>query len=297
MRTLLSNRDATDLAQVRRFIVGTLSTDQAENIGETIYVDGTAGSNAFDGKSPDRAKLTITAALAVAVAGDVVAVFPGTYAEHLTMAVANVSLVGLGDEPVKTLISSPAVTATPLLTISAVGCTVANLRFTQGEVTDPSCILVNQVSETFIENCDFVLGAACALLIGVEILGAPTTAFCNTVRGCFFSGCTMGIVLVEIANTMPLNTYVKNCTFQRLITSDISDLGVAHVIDGIFIEDCNFRTVSATMLNLHGAAHTGTLYGCCCPGAWSHAGGVNTAALILTARCYTVAGVSGAAPA
>ena len=296
MRTLLSNRDATDLAQVRRFIVGTLSTDQAENIGETIYVDGTAGSNAFDGKSPDRAKLTITAALAVAVAGDVVAVFPGTYAEHVTMAVANVSLVGLGDVPRQVLLASAAVLATPYITIAATapGCCVANLRISPGEVTDPSCIHIH-AANTLVEQCEFFLGTV-PLLIGVEIVGPVATCFHNTIRDCVFDGHTLGIVFTPNVTNADGNL-IERCRFVNTVTGDIRDDAGIIAVTLVWIKDCDFLSGTlAGQIRLTSGASTGCVYGCAFNLLVWNGGDVLVDAGVRVIGCYYGAGVNAAQP-
>jgi len=297
MRTLLSNRDAVDLAQVRRFIVGTLSTDQAENIGETIYVDGTAGSNAFDGKSPDRAKLTITAALAVAVAGDVVAVFPGTYAEHVTMAVANVSLVGLGDVPRQVLLSDVAAVATPYINITAQGCCVGNLRISPLNAANVACIQVSNVPNCLVEKCEFYIEptGVVALDVGVRLVGAIAECFHTTIRGCIFDGHTDGIMFVANA-TMPNGTLIEYNTFLNGVTSDITDNGVATAVTLVWIRYNNFlglgNVAPTDFIVLDQAGSTGVI----CQNVFNFATHnilvIVVPATILTISNYTLAGCS-----
>jgi len=299
MRTLLSNRDAVDLAQVRRFILGTLSTAQAEAVNEVIYVDGGAGQNSYDGKSPDRAKATIAAALAVATAGDVVAVFPGTYAEHVTMAVANVSLVGLGDVPRQVLLFSAAVDATPMINITAQGCCVANLRCSCGEVTNASMIQVYRVPNCRIEKCEFFL-TAIPVLVGVCLSGAITECYHNTVVDCLFDGVTEGI-LFAANGTMPNGNFIDKCTFVNGVTADITDGGVAVAVTLVWITECKFLGVGGAApvdyIILDNAGTTGAIARCVFAHATHASAVIVVAGTLLCVSNYTVAGVSIAAPA
>jgi len=60
-----------------------------------IYV-GKHGSDAEDGLTIGRAKLTIQSAVTAAAAGDTIIVLPGTYTETITHAANNVTLNSLG---------------------------------------------------------------------------------------------------------------------------------------------------------------------------------------------------------
>lgn len=59
---------------------------------DNIYYVGKHGADANDGKTPSQAKLTIQAAVTVAVAGDTIVVFPGTFTETITHVASNVTL-------------------------------------------------------------------------------------------------------------------------------------------------------------------------------------------------------------
>ena len=60
-----------------------------------LYV-GKHGNDANNGESPERAKLTIQAAVTAASAGDTIIVYPGTYTETITHAASNLTLIAEG---------------------------------------------------------------------------------------------------------------------------------------------------------------------------------------------------------
>ena len=68
-----------------------------------LYV-GKHGNDASNGKTPAKAKLTIQAAVTIAVAGDTIIVFPGTYTETITHVASNVTLIAEG-KPINCIIT------------------------------------------------------------------------------------------------------------------------------------------------------------------------------------------------
>lgn len=65
--------------------------------GTSYYVDGTNGSDTFDGLTWDFALATIAAAITAASAGDTIYIAPGSYDEQVTVSKAKLTLVGSGN--------------------------------------------------------------------------------------------------------------------------------------------------------------------------------------------------------
>ena len=79
-------------------IEGAIARGQSALLPGSIYhVDSVNGSDSNSGTSWSSPKLTITAAVAVAVAGDVILI-KGSFTEAVTVAVANkgISIIGAG---------------------------------------------------------------------------------------------------------------------------------------------------------------------------------------------------------
>ena len=65
------------------------------DLGNILFV-GKHGDDANNGESPEKAKLTIQAAVTAAAAGDTIIVYPGTYTETITHAANNVTIIAEG---------------------------------------------------------------------------------------------------------------------------------------------------------------------------------------------------------
>jgi hypothetical protein len=74
----------------------TVSQDGDVTNANIIYV-GKHGNDAWDGRNVNTAKLTIQAAVTLAVDGDTILVYPGVYTETITHAANNVSVFAIGD--------------------------------------------------------------------------------------------------------------------------------------------------------------------------------------------------------
>lgn len=122
--------------------------------GKTYYVDSANGSNSNSGLDPSKAKLTIAAAVALAVAGDTI-VLRGSFSEAVTIAVAGVRFIGAGTCPKETQWTSGADTKS--LTITANYVTVENIYFKPParSAGTPASIYINGGSHGRVRNCRF----------------------------------------------------------------------------------------------------------------------------------------------
>jgi hypothetical protein len=144
--------------------------------GQYWFVDGTSGSDSFEGNSPDRAFATIAKGLAVAGKGDAVFVFPKemsatstdavSYAETVTMAVPHVSLIGVSRGLTQGGLPqiSKGSGAVALITVSAPGCLIMNMGI-NGLSSTGGGILLNDDG------------------------GATSSALGTTIYGCHFKNC------------------------------------------------------------------------------------------------------------
>ena len=122
--------------------------------GTTWYVDGTAGSNGYTGKSWAKAFLTIQKAINTAAIGDTIYVAaktmaatdtdPGSYTENLSVTKPQLAIIGAvrsrtqGGLP---QLKVGATTTSPILTIAAPGVRIANLGFNGSGATGGGILL------------------------------------------------------------------------------------------------------------------------------------------------------------
>jgi len=291
---LLTNRDSVNLAQLRDYLVGVLSTGQAEIINEVLYVDGTNGNAAYDGKRPDRAFKTITQAYAVAAAYDVIAVFPGTYAEHIAWAGSNVTLLGLGSKPKDVhILDATAGVTTAMLAIVGSNNVVSNLRIGNGHA---NCVANLSLlgSDNLVEGCEFVKYASVANDVGVELIG-PATNLNNEIRNCLFNGCTNGVIFTA-DTTQAKDQIIRGCTFKNGVTTDIFDVTDV-AVDGVLIDECVFLGIPTKFIEIDSAACAGGMISNCTFNSATHATTIDIDNGIIPVCNRTLAGISVAVPA
>lgn len=196
--TGIDMRNDTSIAQLHRYLVGVLNTGAGENINEVLWVDGTNGNDSNDGKAPDRAYKTIQAALDDTSAYDTVAVFPGTYDEHLDIdTTANTTLLGLGDTPRQTLLLDTSDSADEMIGVTKSDTTIANLAIQLGHANNVEAIVVGVCDRCTIENV-LIQKLTEAVDEGIRLMG-PNTNVGHVIRNCEFDGCTLGIVFEDAA--------------------------------------------------------------------------------------------------
>lgn len=224
----------------------------ANTNAKIYYVDGSNGSDNYDGKSWDAAKATIQAALDLCAVGDTVFVAPkemaatdtdpSSYAETLIIDTASVSLIGLsrgrsqgGLPQIKKGSGS-----TALLTVRAPGCLIANLGFNGGSSTGGGILLDDD--------------------------GSTKNAFGTTITGCHFKNC-VGSTATNAATGGAIQWASTGGGWQVLISGnrfyknvgDIVLLGTsAAVPQDVVIEDNVFSGPAANVdCNLYLAGGSG----------------------------------------
>jgi hypothetical protein len=286
-------RNDTSIAQLKRYLVGVLNTGAAENINEVLWVDGTSGNDSNDGKAPDRAFATIAGATAVAVAYDTIAVFPGSYTEHVALATANVSLVGLGDSPRQVVLQDSTDSTVEIIAITGSNVTVANVMVGNGHANNVEGITIGACDHVTIENCVIEPASGITQDEGIRIMG-PSTNIKHVIRNCEFDTCTLGIVF-EDSTTNALDVTIEGCTFRNGVTADITD-SADIAVNGVLIKDCAFIDTPTDFIVLDNAGSTGLLCGCYFASATLALATIAVDAGVFTVGCYTEEGVNAVHP-
>lgn len=146
--------------------------------GGVWFVDGTNGSNSNSGRKPGKAYATIQKALTNQIAnstglGDVIYVFPGTYAESLTGTMNKVEIRGLqiGASPhMASIRPTSSYSYTGSMTDSAFRNLI--LMSPSSSNTEYAAIMPTYMGYSAIENC-FICGRAAGAVVGIQI-GSPT---------------------------------------------------------------------------------------------------------------------------
>ncbi|MFA5429838.1 MAG: hypothetical protein WC329_01610 [Candidatus Omnitrophota bacterium] len=129
-----------------------------QDSGNIWYVDSVNGSTGKSGKSWSQPKETIAQAVALAAAGDVIAL-KGSFNEAVTCSLAGVTFVGVGTGPVMATWTAPTVAASFCLKLSAANCRVENIKFKPVIYTTsgiPSAVHLATGSDyAIIKNCRF----------------------------------------------------------------------------------------------------------------------------------------------
>jgi hypothetical protein len=163
-------------------------TQGAFGVGTTYFVSPT-GLNT-NGKSLEHAFTTLAAAVAVAVAGDLILVKPGTYAENVVITTDYLTVVGINDGYGRPDVAPASGLA---LTVTAQGFVCARMRFA-ATGTDA----VKQEGNGFrYTDCVFD-GDGTADKAGLRLQGDDAddsfTASEGVVTGCLFRGCAVGLI-------------------------------------------------------------------------------------------------------
>lgn len=269
--------------------------------GDTWYVDGTNGASTNDGTSWENAMDTIQGAIDLASAGDTIYVTsqlitdytgdPTSYAENLIIGAdtPNLSLIGVsrgqtqGGLPQVKIGSG----SSPLLTIRAAGCLIANMGFNGASSTGGGILLDDDYAAkcafgTTITGCHFkncVVTTKHAETGGAIYTTSAGNAWQVTITGNHFYKNEADIVLVGTSNTRPQDWVITNNLFSGPSANVDCNLYLAggSGINGVIIDNNIFpcdpaigsgaNTVSCDLTgcvgvysrNMHG--HTGLTLG------------------------------------
>ena len=215
--------------------------------GTAYFVDSTstAGSGA-NGKTKATAFTTVAAALLAAVSHDVIFIFPGTYAENLTVSSDYITLVGMQSGYGRPDVA-PATGV--VLTVEAQGFVCKRVRFASGDGS--SC--VRQKGNGFVfADCVFDdatdAGAAGVLLKGNDDDDSYTASE-GVISNCLFRGNASGIVFAgaETPGNGVGSTHcvIDSCRFidntgPDLATADNDSTDATYSVQDVVIQDCDF---------------------------------------------------------
>lgn len=188
----------------------------APSASYTVHGDAFSASDNNDGLSPDRAMLTIDAAVSActADAGDVVVCLPGshTLSASVAMDVAGVTLMGLPSGAGNYLKQKTSVTAPASdqgINVTAANCEIAYLNIIPA-TTDSGIDLTANADQLHIHHCSFDMAtpAVNAATIGIDAIGAASNLL---VDHCYFE-CD-GAQGQAIVATATLDSVIEDCHF------------------------------------------------------------------------------------
>lgn len=171
---------------------GTVQVGIKTSIGKTIYVSF-GGSDSNTGLVESDAKRTIKAAAALALPGDTIKVFPGTFVENNPITLAkNVSVQGT---ELRNCIVTPQDPSKDLFYVND-GCHMTNLSFNGAPATNGASVvsfvpLSGVASDRFFDaarmirlNLDFIASETVGYLTSTDYRNPPFTIGVSTIRNC-----------------------------------------------------------------------------------------------------------------
>ena len=231
-----------------------------------FYVDGDNGSDtANTGKSIDKAKVTIQAAVTAAVEGDVIIVRPKTpgiwdpvgYEETVIIpyATPNLTIAGISTNNTYGAMPHMAIGAgsTAMITVRAPGCRITGLSFAGTSSTGGGILFDDDSSTksaygTTIDNCYFYecLGSAAAATGGAIMWSAEGGAWQTRILNNYFMSCRGGIILKGTSSSRPTDVFIQGNTFSSWVNTEVDidiDLGNGSGAQGVIIDNNYFGTV------------------------------------------------------
>ena len=199
-----------------------------------LYVDGVLGSDSNHGKSPNKAKATIQAAITASVAYDTIIVLtkyplqgvnqgqPNVYAENLTIPITKTGLHIIGaspaSDPYMGVKIKPANNASPAILVNASGVILENLCIMNQALTPAGVMLTwmgNAFNATSTDASHLLYAGSCGFTIrGCEFREGHTMA------SPYIGGCGPSIVIRGGYNGL-----IENCTFVAGATHQAIQIG------------------------------------------------------------------------
>jgi len=208
------------------------------------YVDGTDGSNTYSGKSWEGAKATIQAAITAQGAdtnskGDVIWIAPGNYAEALTGALTNVSVIGATCGGVPEVVSIRPTTGSAYTGVMTnAGFYGIEFKNSSGTNKDYAAVELTDMFNSIIDNCVFnganTNGASKGILIGSNTEAAGELMFNSKIINCYF-GTSSGRTNQFIQAIKVGNGNTNNAT-RKFTNSLIAGNRIFANQDGIYID-------------------------------------------------------------
>jgi len=239
------------------------------------FVDGTSGYDGFDGKAPDRAKLTVDAAVQLAGVGDIVYIRPkayvvgsgsGRYTETITvdLAQSDLSLIGVVHTPNPEYgVRLAKLTSGYNLDIYGPQFHAENIGFFSEGATGTALLRNNGATNTQ-RGTDGTTFYNCVIKGGRIITadGGDGTTFKN----CYFhgsAGVTGGITATGSANP-GRRLKILGCTFVEGNGAAVATeyINIAGVYSEIIIDSCRFGLIPTSAKYIVITSSTGLICNC-----------------------------------
>ena len=204
--------------------------------GDVWFADSTVTASG-DGMSWTGAFKTIAEAVAAAAAGDTIFV-KGSFSEAVTVALAGLSIIGVGNVPRETLWTSA--TDTTTLTISAAYVTVKNIQFKPPAYTADAtvaAITLSSAGYTRIIGCRFQGQAASYQAIYSPVCNSDNVQILDC-EFIYMNTATYGVAIlgVEAGGLSYSGWQIKDCTFNSCVTAININGRVCVVVDNVIME-------------------------------------------------------------
>jgi hypothetical protein len=260
------------------------------NIRKRLYVSTTGTDRPSSGRGQRSPFQTITYALSRVLAGDVIAIMPGSYDEQVTIAAAKsgISLIGLGNRG--SVCIAPSGTNKTALTVSADDVTLINIGC-EGDGTGGGLVVSDDVARFRAYGCKLEGGALATKLIGVGDLLMDDCEYCWTASGLLFAVGAEGFC-TQVKISRPR---FHNC--ETVCAGLATNGGVVNLdlSEGVF-DNAEDGTPPTDYIKIDRVGDTGIISGCRFATATNAAAVLTIAAGIMWVGNVTEAGVSAARP-
>ena len=282
--------------------------------GKYIFADSTNGAAGNDGLSMTSAKNSVTNALAIMAAQDVLVLMPGTYTEAVTVSLAGVAIVGLATPGLKDVVWGSA-TDTSTVTVNAANVEIGGIYFKPPVNTSPSTTFFTSISlgtsaaYLFVHDCRFQGQTNSVGAIYSAVPGSDNVTIANC-QFMYMNTATYGFGIYgvdTVTNTYSawrlINNTFNSCVIAVKVPGRVAEVYGNHISYQGVAAAGTIGNVTTTKLSLAGVANTGDVggnqvHGNYFGGTYSVSGGYTSAnAGDDWAGNYNIAGLTTALPA
>lgn len=229
--------------------------------GKVYFVDSANGSASNSGLLGwADALATITAAAALAVAGDTILI-SGSFTEAVSIAVAGVRIIGVGTGP--NMATWTGAADAKCLTLTAANCLVENIRFRPPAYTAgvPAAIYLSTGSTyTVIRGCRFQ-GKADSWY-GIYTLGDCDNSTVEDCEFCYMNTATYGTAIKSTGASETTGFTIRRCKFRSNLNHIVFPMKEGTIVGNLLAAGglAAAGTYSATLtvlgIDVHGLAST-----------------------------------------
>jgi hypothetical protein len=208
----------------------------AQEYGDVWYVDTATGTSGKSGKSWSQAKATFAQALALAAAGDTIAV-RGSLSEAAVITLAGLKIIGCGTGPNQAVWTGAADAV--CLTINAENVLVENIKFRPPARTSgsPAAILLGGANYAIIRGCRFQGKATSYYAIYSPVCNSDNV----TIEGCEFiymNTATYGAAILGVeAGGLSYSAWkIRRNVFNSCVTAININGRICEITDNVIME-------------------------------------------------------------